>query len=275
VRPVAALLRRGAKSSEIGARGPTYRRGNGAVRPAGLFGHDHQKEDTVIKLLGFPVSNYVNMVHYTLLEKGIPFEYVLTFPDQSPEFLAKSPRGKVPVLETPQGCLNEASVILEYLEETGSGKPLLPREPHARAYVRSLMKEIELYIELPARSCFVEAFFGGRLSQSIKERAREDLAAGFAALRRHAKFAPFVTGSQFTLADVVFLYSVDLAATVSKLMFGIEPLADWPQAQALLQRLGESPHVQMIARSREAARPAFVEAVKARLAAAAALAQGG
>ena len=96
----------------------------------------------MLKLYGFPVSNYVNMVHFALLEKGIPFEYVLTFPDQGPEFLAISPRGKVPVLETPQGYLNEANVILEYLEETGGGKPLLPSDPYARGYVRSLMKEI-------------------------------------------------------------------------------------------------------------------------------------
>ena len=228
----------------------------------------------MLKLHGFPVSNYVNMVHFALLEKGIDFEYVLTFPDQGAGFLARSPRGKVPVLETPQGCLNEASVILEYLEETGTGTPLLPREPYARGYVRSLMKEIELYVELPARSCFVEAFFGGRVAQSIKDRAREDLVAGFAAVRRHAKFAPFVAGDTLTFADVVFLYSADLAATVAKTLFGVDPLADWPEATALLERLNQNPHAQLIARRREAARPAFVEAVKARLAAAAALAQG-
>ena len=226
----------------------------------------------MLKLHGFPVSNYVNMVHLALLEKDIPFEYVLAIPDQSPGFLAKSPRGKVPVLETPQGYINEASVILEYLEETGLGKPLLPSAPYERAYVRGLMKEIELYIELPARSCFAEAFFGGKVSQSIKDRAREELAAGFAALRRHAKFAPFVAGSTFTLADIVFLFSADLAAAVSKTLFAVDPLADWPEARALLQRLGENPHVQLIARNREAGRPAFIAAVKARLAAAAAAA---
>jgi hypothetical protein len=41
-----------------------------------------------------------------------------------------------------------------------------------------------------------------------------------------------------------------------------------------MERLGQNPHVQAIARKREAGRAAFVEAVKARLAAAAALAQG-
>ena len=228
----------------------------------------------MLKLYGFPVSNYVNMVHFALLEKGIPFEYVLTFPDQTPEFLAISPRGKVPVLETPQGYLNEASVILEYLEETGTGRPLLPSEPYARGYVRSLIKEIELYVELPGRSCFAEAFFGGRVSQSIKDKARDDLAGGFAAVRRHAKFAPFVAGSEFTLADVVFLYSADLANTVAKVLFGTDHLSTWPEATALMERLGQNPHVQSIARKREAGRAAFVESVKARLAAAAAMVQG-
>jgi glutathione S-transferase len=163
-------------------------------------------------------------------------------------------------------------VILEYLEETVPGTPLLPREPYARAYVRSLMKEIELYLELPARACFAEAFFGGRVSQAIKDKSRDELAAGFATLRRHGQFAPYLAGDGFTLADVVFLYSADLATAVSRSVFGTDPLVDWPQAVELLQRLGQKPHVQEIARRREAARPAFIEAVKARLAAAAAMA---
>jgi glutathione S-transferase len=73
----------------------------------------------MLKFYGFPCSNYANMVNLALLEKGIPFEYVLTYPDQSPAVLAKSPRGKVPFLETPQGFINEASVILDYLEDLG------------------------------------------------------------------------------------------------------------------------------------------------------------
>jgi glutathione S-transferase len=221
-----------------------------------------------MKLYGFPVSNYVNMVQLALLEKGIPFEYVLTFPDQAPATLARTPRGKVPFLETPQGFLNEASVILEYLEDLGQGKRLLPADPYSRALARSLMKEIELYIELPARSCFPEAFFGASVPDGVKALARENLVAGFAALKRHGRFAPYVAGDTFTLADIVFLYSVDLANNVARAVFGLDLLAEHPAAVALLQRLGENPHVQAIARAREAARPAFVEAVRARFAAA-------
>lgn len=229
----------------------------------------------MLRLHGFPVSNYVNMVHFALLEKGIPFEYVLTYPDQSPAFLAKGPRGKVPVLETPQGYLNEASAILEYLEQVDTNKPLLPADPYARGYVRSLMKEIELYIELPARSCFLEAFFGGRVPQAIKDKARDDLAGGFATLRRHGKFAPYVAGPGLTLADVVFLYSVDLANSVSRLLFGTDHLAGWPEASALLERLNQNPNAQAIARERDAGRAAYIETVKARLAKAGVLAKDG
>ena len=219
----------------------------------------------MLKLYGFPVSNYTNMVELALLEKGLPHEYVLTFPEQTPGFLARSPRGKVPFLGTPQGDLNEASVILDYLEDTGQGRPLLPADPYDRATVRALMKEIELYIELPARSCFAEAFFGGTLPDAIKSKAREDLLAGFATLKRHARFTPFVAGDAFTLADIVFLYSVDLAVTVGKQLFGLDLLSDLPAAQALLQRLNANPHVKAIAAKRDAGLPAFVAAVRARL----------
>jgi glutathione S-transferase len=192
----------------------------------------------------------------------------MTIPDQSPEFLARSPRGKVPVLGTPQGFINETFVILEYLEDLGEGKPLMPKDPYERARVRAYMKEIELYIELPARSCFAEAFFGGKLPDAIKAKARDDLQAGFATLKRHARFAPYVAGDSFTLADIVFLYSVDLAAAVGKLVFGLDLLGEIPAGGALLQRLGQNPNVQGIATRRDAGMASFIAATRAKVQAA-------
>jgi glutathione S-transferase len=218
----------------------------------------------MLRLHGFPVSNYTNMVAFALLEKGVPFEYVLTMPEQGTEFLAKSPRGKVPFLETPQGYINETNVILDYLEDAGQGKALLPQDPYERAVARALMKEIEIYIELPARSCFAEAFFGGKVPDAIKAKARDDLLAGFATLRRHGKFSPYVAGDMLTIADVMFLYSVDLAAGVAKQLFGLDLLADMPAAQALLLQLGENPHARSIAATRDAGMPGFIAAMRAR-----------
>src|SRR5690606_14039048 len=115
---------------------------------------------------------------------------------QSPEFHAISARGKVPCLETPDGFITETNVILEYLEETQGGKTLLPQDPFRRAEVRALTKEIELYIELPARSCYPEVFFGGKVDQGVKDKAKADLLAGVAALKRHGKFSPYVAGEE-------------------------------------------------------------------------------
>lgn len=218
----------------------------------------------MLKLYGFPSSNYVNMVQLALLEKGVPFEFVLTYPNQSPEFLAKSPRGKVPFMETPHGYLNETSALLEYIEETSDGVPLLPKDPGEKARVRALMKELELYIELPARTCYPEALFGAKCSDAIKAKARDELISGFAALKRHGKFSPYLAGDSFTLADIVYLYSVELAVAVAKKLFAIDFLDDFPEAGDLLQRLGERPHVQAIAAQRAVEWPKFIAAVQAK-----------
>lgn len=218
----------------------------------------------MLKLYGFAASNYFNMVKLALLEKGVPFETVPFHGCQNPEILAVSPRGKVPVLEVEKGFISETDAILDFIEETQPGIALLPAEPFARASVRALAKEIELYIELPARVCYVEVFFGGRPTpQALKAKAERDLIKGFTALKQRALFAPYVAGEQFTLADLYFLYSVDLAVDVGKRLFDIDFLSDLPGAGDLLVRLADNPNVQKVAADRRAEAPAFLKRVQA------------
>ena len=212
----------------------------------------------MLKLYGFSVSNYYNMVKLALLEKGLPFEEVLFYPGPSPEALAISPRGKVPVLGVEQGFVNETAIILEYIEQSQKGTPLLPGDPFERGQVLALAKEIELYIELPGRMCYGEAFFGTPVPEAIKERTKSELLLGFASLARHGKFAPYVAGDSLSIADLYFLYSVPLACAVGQKLFGVDLLAEMPAAKALLQRLEQNPHVQKIAVDKEAAMPAFM-----------------
>ena len=212
----------------------------------------------MLKLYGFSVSNYYNMVKLALLEKGVPFEEVPFFAGQSPEALALSPRGKVPVLGVEQGYVNETSVILEYIEQTQPGPKLLPVDPFERAQVLALAKEIELYIELPARACYAEAFFGMTVPEAIKEKARTELLEGMASLGRHGKFAPYVAGETLSVADIYFVFSVNLACAVGHKVFGLDLLAEMPGARALLERLEQNPHVQKIAADKEAAMPQFL-----------------
>ncbi|MHC8356788.1 glutathione S-transferase family protein [Pseudomonas sp. LB3P81] len=215
----------------------------------------------MLKLYGFSVSNYYNMVKLALLEKGLPFEEVPFYAGTSPEALAISPRGKVPVLGVEKGFINETAVILEYIEQSQKGTPLLPSDPFERAQVLALAKEIELYIELPARACYPAAFFGMQVPEAIKDKTKAELLQGFASLGRHGKFAPYVAGDSLSLADLYFLYSVPLARAVGQKLFDLDLLAEMPAAKALLERLEQNPNVQRIAADKEAAMPAFMAMV--------------
>jgi glutathione S-transferase len=218
----------------------------------------------MFKLYGFSVSNYYNMVKLALLEKGLPFEEVTFYAGQTPEALVISPRGKVPVLGVEQGFINETSVILEYIEQSQKGTPLLPNDPFERAQVLALAREIELYIELPGRACYPEAFFGTPVPGAIKDKTRAELLLGIASLARHGKFSPYVAGDSLSVADLYFLYSVPLACAVAKKLFDIDLLADLPAARALLERLEKNPNVQRIAADKEAAMPAFMAMIAAK-----------
>ncbi|MCF5501829.1 glutathione S-transferase, partial [Pseudomonas syringae] len=154
-------------------------------------------------------------------------------------------------------------VILRYIEDISPGLPLLPESPFARAQVWTIAKEIELYIELPARLCYVEVIFGGRPTPpDLKAKARRDLIKGFAALAQRGVFAPYVAGGQFTVADLYFLYSVDLAQQVGERLFDLDLLGNMPAARALQARLAQNPNVQRVAADREADWPAFMARVQ-------------
>ena len=218
----------------------------------------------MFKLYGYAASNYFNMVQLALLEKQLPFETVHLHGCQSPEVLEISARGKVPVLGTPEGFISETDVILRYLEETFPERPLVPSDAFSRAQMWTVVKEIELYIELPARMCYAEVIFGGRPTpHDLRLKARRDLIKGFAALGQRARFTPYVAGERFSVADIYFLYTVDLAQRVGQELFGLDFLADMPKAQALLDRLAFNENVQRVAEARQADWPRFLAAVQA------------
>jgi len=193
----------------------------------------------MIKLHGFAISNYFNMVKMALIEKGIDYEVVEAKPSQDADFLAISPMGKVPILETEQGLISETDVIFDYLEDVGEGPSLMPDSAYEKAKVRELIKEVELYIELPARTCFAEAFFGGSVSDETKEKAKANLEKGIACLKRSGQFSPYLAGDSFTYADIMFLYTVGLAGACAKRVLNMDLLGSFPEARALSDALAK------------------------------------
>ncbi|MEQ8301144.1 MAG: glutathione S-transferase family protein [Hyphomonas sp.] len=196
----------------------------------------------MLKLYGFPASNYFNMVKMALMEKGAPYEEVRVYTGQSEDFLVKSAMGKIPCLETPDGFLTETSVILEYIEDAVDGPSFYPTDAFARARARELLKYSELYLELPARRCYGEAFFGtGPVSDEVKENVRPVLERGCRAIQRLGGFSPYLAGDDVSYADFVFMHSFPNAAAVAKIVFGWNLNDALPEAAKLLGRLNQRP----------------------------------
>ncbi|ALT78562.1 glutathione S-transferase family protein [Paucibacter sp. KCTC 42545] len=207
-----------------------------------------------IKLCGFSLSNYYNKVKLVLLEKGIPFEEELVMTHSHDEaVLSCTPLGKVPFIRTPQGALCESQVILDYLEAAYPQPALLPADPFQAAKQRELISFIELHLELVARELYAQAFFGGTVSEGTQARVRKQLSKNIAGFKRLAKFAPYVGGDSFGMADCAAWVSLPLVAQASKLVLGEDMLAaagvDWKSYAKLV---GERPMAQKVAADRKA-----------------------
>jgi glutathione S-transferase len=205
----------------------------------------------MLTLYGFDVSNYFNMIKLALAVKGIDYKTVTLYPNQSAEYLSKSPMGKVPALETEQGVLTETNVILEYLDDTYPDNPLYPGNTFEKAKIRELVKMTELYLELPARRCHPEVFFGQQVDELTKKEAKRALCKGIEGLARCAQFSPYLAGEQLTAADIVFLYSADLASVVADKLFGLDLLNMAPGAKQLMASLNQREDVMKIAEDRK------------------------
>ncbi|MBS0414725.1 MAG: glutathione S-transferase family protein [Proteobacteria bacterium] len=214
----------------------------------------------MLELVGFAASNYYNVVKLALLEKGVPFEEKLAWIGETDP--AASPLGKVPYLLTEQGPISESTVMLEYIEARYPGHPLLPADPYAAAKARELLRHLELHLELVARNLYPAAFFGGQVSDTLKQRIKPQLQKNIAAFGRLARFAPFVGGTTFTLADCAAAVHLPLVASCSKIVYGEDLLAALP-VKDYLQRMGERPSVQQVNADRKTNTAAMLARMKA------------
>jgi glutathione S-transferase len=217
-----------------------------------------------LKLCGFSASNYYNQIKLQLLEKQVPFEECLVSTGSTdPAVLERSPMAKVPFLDTGVGSISESMACAEYIEAQYPQHALLPADPFSAAKVRELVVYVELHLELVARELYLEAFFGGKVSDAVKERAQQLLTRGAAAFGRIAIFKPFVAGDQFTLADCAAIVHLPVVALASKIIYGEDLLAALP-VRDYLKAMGERPAVARVNADRKVDTERMMAAVKAK-----------
>jgi glutathione S-transferase len=180
----------------------------------------------MIKLCGFALSNYFNKVKFVLLEHGIEFEEEFVKPSQEPAMLEHSPLGKVPYLRTEHGDLCESQCIVEYLAARFPDKRIFSADPWQAAKEREMIFFVDVHLELTARNLYKEAFFGGTITDATKGRVEKLLTHHVAGLKRIAKFAPYLCGEQFGVADTAGFVSLPLVGMATQNIYGRDFLLD-------------------------------------------------
>lgn len=213
----------------------------------------------MLKLYGFAVSNYYNVAKTALLEKGLPFEEVTAWTPLGDDLLGKSPMGKVPFLETDEGVFTEAQVILEYLEESTPRPALLPDTAVDRAKAREIARVIELYMELPARRLYPEAFFGGSVSEETRRDAGTVLARGARALASLARFDGPLDGRAFGQADIVAVNHLPLLRDAGRKVLDVDVYDRLPGVKEYLAEMRSRESVTRVLSDQKEAMAAFLQ----------------
>ena len=163
-----------------------------------------------------PNSTYSRRVRIAAHEKGIydteiaPGLQVVAMEKlahKKKEFLAINPYGRVPALKLDDGrYLAESNVILEYLEEIFPTPALLPADPAERAAVRRHMLLSDIELGRPSGIIIFPKRFVPEEKWNL-----EDMQTASKQIKRHFKILSaelgdqeFLTGSQYTLADVSY-----------------------------------------------------------------------
>jgi glutathione S-transferase len=153
---------------------------------------------------------------------------------RTPQFLAKNPNGRVPLVEWPDGRrLAESDAILCYLAD---GTPFLPTDPFARAEMLQWMF-FEQYSHEPYVAVVRFWHFAGLLERN-QAVLPDKMDRGYAALgvmERHLASHAFFVADRYTVADIA-LYAYTHVADE-----GGFDLARFPAVQAWIARVRTQP----------------------------------
>jgi maleylpyruvate isomerase len=201
-----------------------------------------------MKLYDAAISSAASRVRIALALKGLRAERIpvaILGPEagnRTPDYLHINPQGLVPALRTDRGGLiTQSLAIVEYLDEIAPAAPLLPADPEARAFVRSIALAVaaEIHALLAPR---VAAWLGtlpGARDATVAAWKRHWLEEGMDALEALLARRPGVglccLGDTPTLADV-FLFPQVLNAERAGLT-----LARWPALAAVHAHLRTLP----------------------------------
>ncbi len=160
----------------------------------------------MITVFGDEKSGNCYKIKLTLSLLNIDYQWknvdLLKGETQTSEFLTKSPQGKVPIIELPDGkILAESNAIIGYLAE---GSQLIPQD----TFDKALMYQWMFYEQYTHEPCIAVARFIQFYQNLPAERQSEYIVLHekgeqiLSLLDKELLAKPFMIGEQFTLADI-------------------------------------------------------------------------
>ena len=195
--------------------------------------------DSMYRVFGDVWSGNCYKVKLALTQLSLPHAWVAVDvtkgETRTPQFLARNPNGKTPVLELPDGqCLAESNAILCYLAD---GTPLMPADRLARARALQWMF-FEQYSHEPyiATARFIVRYLGNPPERraDLESRHAPGLRA-LAVMEGHLARESWFAGDAYSAADIA-LYAYTHCAPE-----GGFDLAPYPAIRAWLARVESQP----------------------------------
>lgn len=172
-----------------------------------------------MKLYAFPVAPNPTKVKVYLAEKGldVPIELVdlREGAQKRPDFLARNPLGKLPVLQLDDGSvLTESLAIIEYLEELHPDPPLIGTSPEERAKTRELERLCDIGVLLNVARWIhaTKSPLGWPPRPEVAEFAKQQLDQHLGVLDPRIGAGPFVAGERLSVADCTLWAALNFAA---------------------------------------------------------------
>ncbi|XP_060202103.1 probable glutathione S-transferase [Lycium barbarum] len=149
-----------------------------------------------VKLLGLWYSPFSHRVEWALKIKGVKYEFIEEdLQNKSTLLLESNPvHKKIPVLIHNGKSICESMVIVEYIDETFEGPPILPKDPYDRAIARFWAK----FFEGKGPSVGKVFLLKGKEQEKAKEEACEMLEI----LDNELNDKKFFVGNKFGFADI-------------------------------------------------------------------------
>ena len=192
----------------------------------------------MLRLYDYLPSGNGYKVRLLLTQLGVQFERIeldiVKGETHTPEFLAKNPNGRIPVLELEDGtCLAESNAIMFYLAD---GTPFLPVERLARAQVLQWLF-FEQYSHEP-NIATVRFWLHTEMTDERRTLLPSKRAQGYAALQvmeQHLRTRTFFVGERYTIADIALYAYTNVADE------GGFDLTPYPAINAWLARVRAQP----------------------------------